>query len=448
MTNRVTVRTAVLLASFASFATFATFAALAKSAGAQAAASPSSATLSPPAACTKAVNDWQTAHLAPALAAYRTATAANRAERQQTYMRLAEASIPERRQKAQQCAAKFDVATIPPTQLPDLVSLFNIANDTAGVRRATERLLADPSLPPRTRAQALLLGMNHEIARDDHFALLPGAERFIAQIDQLPDSLNDLKLTAHRTMLGRYEYLDVAEGLFTHATALIALARATHDVQSMTMGYSSLARSFADRLHPDSALRILDTGEKEIGASAVIEFMDFRTRYHLIGTAAPKIDAKWWINTAEPSVVTPVKGNVTLIEFTAHWCGPCKNSYPGLRALAERFKGRAFTGVMVTQLYGYLGALQNLSPAQEIEADKAYFGAEHQLPFPVAINPQSAQTGGPFVRPKPDTDYRVSGIPQIMLIDKHGVIRQIVTGWDQGNTERFAKLIEQLLTER
>lgn len=52
------------------------------------------------------------------------------------------------------------------------------------------------------------------------------------------------------------------------------------------------------------------------------------------------------------------------------------------------------------------------------------------------------------MQPKPDTGYRVGGIPQIMLIDKHGVIRQIVTGWDQGNTERFAKLIEPLLAER
>lgn len=445
MTNRVTVRTAAILATVAAFAALAV---LTRAGGAQPTPSRSTSTLSPPAACSKAVNDWQTAHLAPALAAYRTATAANRAEQQQTYKRLAEASIPERRQKAQRCAAKFDVATIPATQLPDLVSLLNIANDTTGVRRTTDRLLSDPSLPLRTRAQALLLGMNQEIARDDHFAILPGAEQFVAKIDQLPDSLNNVKLTAHRTMLGRYEYLDVADGLFTHATALIALARARHDVPAMTMGYTSLARSYADRLHPDSALRILDSGEQEIGASAISEFKDFRTRYHLIGTTAPKVVAKWWINTAEPSVVTPMEGNVTLIEFTAHWCGPCKNSYPGLRALAERFRGKAFTGVMVTQLYGYLGAQTNLTPAQEIEADKAYFGSEHTLPFPVAINPQIAQTGGAFVQPKPDTDYRVGGIPQIMLIDKHGVIRQIVTGWDQGNTARFAKLIEQLLAER
>ena len=64
------------------------------------------------------------------------------------------------------------------------------------------------------------------------------------------------------------------------------------------------------------------------------------------------------------------------------------------------------------------------------------------------MNPQIKQTGTAFVQPKPDTDYRVGGIPQIMIIDKNGIIRQIVTGWDQGNTERFAKFIDQLLAEK
>ena len=249
-------------------------------------------------------------------------------------------------------------------------------------------------------------------------------------------------------MVYRYDYLDVAEGLFHHATALIALGRKLNRPQEMITGYSLLARSYADRLHPDSALSILDAGEKEIGDSATAHFKDFRNRYALIGTAAPVIAAEWWINPDSKGVVTPAPGKVTLIEFTAHWCGPCKNSYPGLRALAERLKGEPFTGLMVTQLYGYLGTRQNLSPEQEVDADREYFGKEHALPFPVAINPPVKQVAGqPFAQPKADADYRVGGIPQIMIIDKKGIIRQIVTGWDQGNTGRFSKYIDQLVRE-
>lgn len=404
---------------------------------------------STPAACTKAANDWRAAQVAPALAAYRASTDANRAELQAKYLQANTDATTGTQGKAAECAAQFSVATIPGAQLMDLVTLLTAAKDTANLRLATNRLRKDITLPPRARAQSLLLDMNRAISDNaSFFGILDDAEKVVAQIDQLPDSLADVKRQAHSTMLGRYEYLDVANGLEKHALAIIALSRTIPKSPVMFGAYQSLARSFADRLQPDSALRILDNAEKELGASAASQFADFRNRYALIGTRAATVDASWWINTDAKKVVTPATGNVTLIEFTAHWCGPCKNSYPGLRSLADKFKGKAFTGVMVTQLYGYLGTQKNLTADQEVEADKVYFGKEHTLPFPVAINAQIKQTGSGFVQPKPDTDYRVGGIPQIMIVDKRGIIRQIVTGWDQGNTARFSALIEQLLAEK
>lgn len=404
---------------------------------------------SPPAACLASATAWRTAQVAPALAAYRKATDANRTELQRQFIAANDSATNGSQKMASVCAAQLDTKRLPAAELLELVTLYTFARDTTNARVITERLVMEPSLPPRLRGQTMLLSLNSELERfGSTFAIIESAERIARQIDQLPDSLNDIKLRAHQSMLGRYEYLDVAEGLFVHATAVIALARAMHQPAMMISGFSSLSRSFADRLMPDSALRILDAGEKEIGAAATKQFADFRHRYALIGTQAPRIEAKWWINTDRESVATPAPGVVTLIEFTAHWCGPCKNSYPGLRLLTDRFKGKAFTGVMVTQLYGYLGTQRNLSPAQEVAADREYFGKEHAVPFPVAINPQMAQTGGAYLQPKPDTDYRVGGIPQIMIVDKRGVIRQIVTGWDQGNTERFSRLIEQLLNEK
>lgn len=416
---------------------------------AQSAPSPATPALSPPAACLKAANDARVAKMAPFIAAMRSATEATRADVQAKYQAAAVAELKASQETALQCSAQFSVATIPVTQLPDLVSLLTFARDTANVRRASDRLMSDPTLPPRTRAQALIINLDRAIGeQSDHFGILDRAEKVIAQIDALPDSLSEFKARAHTSMMGRYEYLDVAAGLEQHARALLAMPMTAAQSQTHIMAYQSLARSFADRLRPDSALRILDAGERALGAPAVAQFADFRHRYQLIGTAAPRVEAAWWINTKQTPVITPQAGVVTLVEFTAHWCGPCKNSYPGLRAVAERFKGKPFAGVMVTQLYGYIGAQKNLTPEQEVAADQAYFGTEHALPFPVAINSPAKPVGNTFVQPKPDTDYRVSGIPQIMIIDKHGIIRQIVTGWDQGNTERFSAFIEQLLAEK
>lgn len=409
--------------------------------------------LSPPAACTKAANDWRISQnpvVAPLLDAYRKANDSNRAELRAKYSEAVSAIAEKGFKMAADCAAQFDLETIPSSQLNDLITLYNAARDTMSARRATERFIAATDLSPRQHGQALLLAMGQESTRDpSYFGIIAGAEKYVAQIDQLADSLMDIKLQAHRSMLGRYEYLDVAEGLRSHATAVITLGRKLQKHQDMITGYASLARSYADRLQSDSALRILDAGEKELGDSATARFKDFRNRYALIGTKAPTVTAEWWINPDSKGVTVPAPGRVTLIEFTAHWCGPCKNSYPGLRALSDRLKGKPFGGLMVTQLYGYLGTRQGLTPEQEVDADREYFGKEHALPFPVAINPQMKQVAGqPFAQPQPDMDYRVGGIPQIMIIDKKGIIRQIVTGWDQGNTERFAKLIDQLIAEK
>src|SRR3990170_860475 len=135
---------------------------------------------------------------------------------------------------AADCAAQFSVASVPGAQLMDLIALYNAARDTANSRLATERVMTEKNLPPRVRGQALLLAMSQEATRNpSYFGIIDGAERYVAQIDALPDSLDDLKLQAHQSMLGRYEYLDVAEGLHTHSMAVITLARKLHRDREM-----------------------------------------------------------------------------------------------------------------------------------------------------------------------------------------------------------------------
>ena len=60
----------------------------------------------------------------------------------------------------------------------------------------------------------------------------------------------------------------------------------------------------------------------------------------------------------------------------------------------------------------------------------------------VAINPSKGS------QPQVDKDYRVGGIPQIVIVDRRGNIRQIVIGWDHGNTKRIGDLIDRLLKEQ
>ena len=148
-----------------------------------------------------------------------------------------------------------------------------------------------------------------------------------------------------------------------------------------------------------------------------------------------------------------MKGHVTLLEFTAHWCGPCKESYPGINRLRERYGPKGFRVVLATQLYGYFQTEQNLDAATEIERDRTYF-AEHHLDVPVGISDRvdtrrERRRRHLYDGPDPnDTAYRVGGIPQIHLIDKQGRIRLIMVGYDDANEPKLAKFIEGLLSEK
>jgi hypothetical protein len=291
----------------------------------------------------------------------------------------------------------------------------------------------------RARARALTLALSREIAArpSDYFGVLEAAERYVAQIDSLPDSVPDVKLAAHERLLKQYEYLDVDEALRRHALAIIELGRRSGNVASRASAYLALARVAADYLHPDSALMILAAAETELRSESVgTLFKAFRNRYALIGTPAPPITADHWLDASGSALpIRPGDGKVTLIEFTAHWCVPCQNSYSDLRALAERFRDRPFGVVLVTSLYGYAVNRKSLTPEQEVTADREYFNREHALPFTVAISSTS----------KVSDQYRVGAMPQIAIVDKRGVIRQIVTGWDRGNLERIGRLIEELV---
>ncbi len=399
-----------------------------------------------PGDCVKGLNDWRMSALAPAAGGIRNAPPENRDSAMKVYQAAYVAVNAEAVRSAKQCAAKFNVERTPTSQLSELASLYAFVGDTTNRRRASDRALAATDVTPRQHGQALLGALTQEIQiAGDHFGMLDGAERVISRIDALPDSLVDLKLSAHQTMLGRYEYLDVNEGLRVHATALIALGRRLGNPNAMIIGFESLARSAADRLQPDSALAILDAAQRELGSEKTAQrFADFRNRYALIGTKGAAINPTWWLNSgASPASVRPGDGKVHLLEFTAHWCVPCKNSYPGLRAIAERFEGQNFEGVMVTQLYGYFGQQRPLTAVQEVAADSVFYTKEHALPFRVAI---SSRTPGQQ-QPADETDYRVAGYPQIILIDRAGIIREIVTGWDQGNTKRIGDMIEHLLRQ-
>ena len=360
------------------------------------------------------------------------------------------------RRLAAACAAPFDVARTEPRQLADLASLYLFIGDTTGAERATERSLTVPGLTPRQRGEAYVAAIRTYVAAADPFAgRVTRAEDLARSVDAFPDSLADLKLAAHLELVEQYEYADVDDGLREHAAAILDVAAhrqrsgaplpAAVAQRAVLQAYLSLARAAADLLQPESALAVLGRGDSALASTpdARTAFASSRALYALVGTRAAPIAAEHWVNAADTPATVPVgRGRVTLLQFTAHWCKPCRNSYPAFKRIAARFAGPAFQALMVTDLYGVFEG-RHVTPAEELAADRTYYGEHWAIPFPVAIALPPAGGG----TPQTDEAYHVSGYPQDVVVDKRGIIRQIVSGWDRGNEERLGRLIEQLERE-
>jgi len=373
------------------------------------------------------------------------------------------------------CAAKIDVAAASAADRGALASLYLYTNDTSKAESLIGGLLATKG-SEADRAEGLLGAIRLANAKLDPFAgINTEAEKLVRDLDALSDAVIATKISAHTAMLGRYEYADIDDGIRDHAQkSLVLLRRAieqnalpisparpangnqpaipavSRGYTMMLQAYSSLGRAAGDYLHADSALRIFDQAEAEIAPHypmAKAYFDDRREMYRLVGKSATPIDGKWWVNAADGSVVKPGDGKISVVQFTAHWCVPCKKSYDPMNRLMEKYKGKPVESIMATQLYGYIGAKRNLTPEQEVAADREYYAVEHKLTSTVAINP-AVDFRQPEYKSSNDGRYAVGGIPEIVIIDRKGVIRATVVGWDRGNEARFAALIDKLLAEK
>jgi thiol-disulfide isomerase/thioredoxin len=382
--------------------------------------------------------------------------------------------IPASKKVTRDCAAKIDVANASVRERADLASLYVYTGDTTraeGIINGLLKLKGSDS----DHADALVAGIRLAIAKWDAFAgANPQGEKLVKELDTMSDAVMAQKIAGHSALLGRYDYADLDDPLHAQAIQLLALAKRALEQNALPMmparpaqggraavpavsgaylslmtAYAALARVAGDYLHADSALMILDEADRVVGSAywpARESFEANRRMYRLVGTAATPINGQWWVNAPDGTSIKPGNGKITVLQFTAHWCVPCKKSYPPMLRLMNKYKGKPVESVMATSLYGYLGTKANLTPDQEVAADREYFAHEHEMPFPIAINPPPlrAETGAN----DNEARYAVGGIPQIMIIDRKGVIRSTVVGWDKGNEARFAAFIDKLLAER
>jgi cytochrome c biogenesis protein CcmG/thiol:disulfide interchange protein DsbE len=353
---------------------------------------------------------------------------------------------------AKSCLTRFDAAAIKASHLPGLAELLLAAGQPAEGRSALDRALA-ADLPPAERAAALATAINITLSEpkgDERNARL---EKLLDELDTNPAAAFEQKFTAHSRLLGYYRADDIDAGIIKHATWIATAAKSFTPEQRKTFGSRmvssqvDMAEALAGQGMNDEALALLRKTQAEWGdvPRATESYLaPAIARYSLVGTAAPPITAPQWLNAPEGTKNLAMDGAVTLLEFTAHWCGPCRESYPGVNRLRQQYGPKGFRVVMVTRYWGYFGQERPLTPEEELKRDVGYFQG-HQLDVPVAVGDQVTASSGRDVN---DLNYKVGGIPQIHLIDKKGKIRLIMVGYDEANEPKLAAFIARLVDEK
>jgi thiol-disulfide isomerase/thioredoxin len=127
------------------------------------------------------------------------------------------------------------------------------------------------------------------------------------------------------------------------------------------------------------------------------------------------------VSRAEEFSADVFKGQVLYIDFWASWCGPCKESFPWLNQIQEKYKAKGLTIVGV-----------NL--------DKDKTKADDFLKTNPALFKIFYNADGSLAK-----KFGVKGMPYSVILDRNGKIIHTHIGFHTDKTSEYIKTIEGAL---
>lgn len=149
---------------------------------------------------------------------------------------------------------------------------------------------------------------------------------------------------------------------------------------------------------------------------------DALARMDLVGLDAPAFANVTPLGGA-PSSIASLKGKVIILDFWASWCGPCKMIAPRLGALRDRLGAQGLAVVGVT------------TDAPEAAA---VYAERHHLRYP-SVSDKDGDTS---------RAYGIVALPTMVVVDKKGVVREVLVGFDGSSEGRLEAEVKRLLAEK
>jgi thiol-disulfide isomerase/thioredoxin len=350
------------------------------------------------------------------------------------------------------CLDRFPMASVHGPELLDLAKLYADAGRHGESRAAIDKRLAEPALTDTEKGEAFLAyitaAQRGPVAEENRPRSISAAAEVAPRIDRLGDGAAWQQYLVYR-WLNSYYRGDTDENgkVFKAADRLMNLyPKLTDDERKnseaafgLYCAYENLAGVYSSRGDDERAKSILREGIAKLSASSFAKALQKGLlHYELVGQAAPVIEAPYWINAKPEGNRIGFAGKVTILEFTAHWCVPCKETYPALTRLNDRFSGKGVQFVLATALYGYFGKDRGLSPEKELAIDRNYYAEEFKLSMPIALASKSLDDAN-------SQNYGVQSIPQIVVIDRAGKVRRFLLGLGPSEEKEISGIIEGLL---
>lgn len=190
-------------------------------------------------------------------------------------------------------------------------------------------------------------------------------------------------------------------------------------------GYGQIADAYTEAGRKEDALKALADGEAAVtNANAKRSLTSKKNQLSVVGTTAPEIGVENSLGNWKGGL-EKYRGKVVLLDFFAHWCGPCKASFGDLRKTYADLAGQGLEIVHATRFYGTYEQEKGLSKEAEFDRMKG-FVKQHEIAWPVV-----------FVDAKAFESYGVSGIPHMILIDPDGKVLKHKIGY---SAQSFAAL--------